>query len=134
MTAFGDAFFYIALFNRRDGHHARVKAWAAATQANVITTQWVLAEVADAFAETPDRRNFPRLVRNLSSDPRTRIMEASASDFMRGLSLYERRPDKDWSLTDCISFDIMEREGLSDALTRDRHFKQAGFVPLFADE
>ena len=50
--------------------------------------------------------------------------------FHAGLELYLARPDKDWSLTDCISFVVMEREGITDALTGDKHFEQAGFVAL----
>ncbi len=49
----------------------------------------------------------------------------------RGLDLYQSRPDKAWSLTDCISFIVMGDERLDDALTGDRHFAQAGFVPVF---
>jgi predicted nucleic acid-binding protein len=52
--------------------------------------------------------------------------------FDRGLDLFGRRPDKDWSLTDCISFAIMSERGLTHALTADRHFAQAGFVPMLA--
>jgi hypothetical protein len=46
------------------------------------------------------------------------------------VALYGERMDKDWPLTDCISFVVMQREGITDALTGDRHFEQAGFVPL----
>jgi predicted nucleic acid-binding protein len=50
--------------------------------------------------------------------------------FESGLELYEKRPDKDWSLTDCISFVVMKREGIVDALTGDHHFEQGGFNAL----
>ena len=48
------------------------------------------------------------------------------------MDLYRHRKDKDWSLTDCISFAAMTDEGLTEALTADRHFEQAGFVALLA--
>jgi hypothetical protein len=48
----------------------------------------------------------------------------------KGVQLYAQRPDKEWSLTDCISFVVMTQEGIFDALTGDRHFEQAGFVAL----
>jgi predicted nucleic acid-binding protein len=44
--------------------------------------------------------------------------------------MYIARTDKDWSLTDCISFSIMENRGITDALTADHHFQQAGFKTL----
>ncbi len=50
----------------------------------------------------------------------------------RGRELYRGRPDKEWSLTDCISFVVMRDEHLTEALTADRHFEQAGFKPLLA--
>jgi predicted nucleic acid-binding protein len=50
--------------------------------------------------------------------------------FDAGLELYSRRPDKEWSLTDCISFVVMEEHGLTEALTTDHHFEQAGFTAL----
>ena len=59
-------------------------------------------------------------------------MDATSELFERGLALYNARPDKEWSLTDCISFVVMADEGLTDALTGDRHFEQAGFTALLA--
>jgi predicted nucleic acid-binding protein len=47
-----------------------------------------------------------------------------------GIELYRARADKDWSLTDCISFVVMEERGIADALTGDRHFEQAGFQAM----
>ena len=47
-----------------------------------------------------------------------------------GLALYANRTDKDWSLTDCISFVVMNERGITDALTGDHHFEQAGFAAL----
>ena len=49
---------------------------------------------------------------------------------MRGVALYAERPDKDWSLTDCISFVVMRTMDITEALTGDRHFEQAGFTAL----
>jgi hypothetical protein len=48
----------------------------------------------------------------------------------RGLALYAARPDKEWSLTDCVSFLVMQDHGVTEALTADHHFEQAGFVAL----
>jgi uncharacterized protein len=55
---------------------------------------------------------------------------ASSELLKRGLALYDGRPDKEWQLSDCISFVVMEDEGITDALTGDRHFEQAGFQAL----
>jgi hypothetical protein len=70
--------------------------------------------------------------RDLCTDPYTTIVGFSEPLFQAALDLYARRPDKGWSLTDCTSFVVMQRDGLTDALTGDHHFAQAGFVPLLA--
>ena len=132
MRVFADTYFYLALFNTRDAHHKRVVEFMAGFTGGVVTTQWVLTEVADAFASIPQRRHLQAKFQVLSDDPETQIVEASPELFEKGLNLYNSRPDKLWSLTDCISFVVMTEERISDALTGDRHFDQAGFKALLA--
>ncbi len=132
MRVFADAFFYVALINRRDEHHARVMAWSNTFEGEIVTSQWVLTEVADAFADSHCRRQLREGFAALTEDPSTQVIEVSPEHFTRGLELYDGRPDKAWSLTDCISFVIMKEEGLTEALTGDRHFEQAGFRALLA--
>jgi predicted nucleic acid-binding protein len=62
-----------------------------------------------------------------------RVVPQTHASFLGGLDLYKTRPDKGYSLTDCISMLTMRREGLTDALTNDRHFEQEGFRALFRD-
>jgi uncharacterized protein len=69
-------------------------------------------------------------MRQLCDDFRFKIIPASPDDFELGLSLYEQRPDKEWSLTDCISMEAMRREQIRHVLTTDHHFEQAGFEIL----
>lgn len=126
---FADSFYYIALMNSEDRAHRPVAAFSAKAHGRVVTTTWVLVEVADAFATPRLRPLFLDLIQLIRSDPETEILSDSAL-FDRGLDLYARRPDKAWSLTDCISFVVMEDRGLVEALTGDRHFEQAGFRAL----
>ena len=129
-TIFADAFYFVGLLNRADQHHARVAAAARQLREDVLTTEWILAEFADALAESASRRLVPQFIRTLEQDSKVRIIRAGADLFQRGLRRYEERPDKEWSLTDCISFVVMEDENILDALTGDQHFEQAGFVAL----
>ena len=131
MKVFGDAFFYVALINRKDEHHERVMEWARGFTGEIVTTQWVLTEVADAFAESHIRRRLKAGFDEMARDRATRVIEVSPEYFARGLALYDARPDKEWSLTDCISIVVMGDEGLTEALTEDGNFEQAGFVALF---
>ena len=130
MKVFADTYFYLALFNSRDTHHRRVVEFIGMFTGEVKTTQWVLTEVADAFAGVPQRRELQAKFRVLEEDRGTQIAAASPELFERGLALYNARPDKEWSLTDCISFVVMADEGLTEALTGDRHFEQAGFKAM----
>ena len=79
------------------------------------------------------RREVTANVEAMMSDPGVRIIPQSHDSFVAGFDLYRSRPDKGYSLTDCISMQIMRREGITEALTNDRHFEQEGFRALFRD-
>jgi predicted nucleic acid-binding protein len=127
---FADAFFYFALWNRRDAFHERARLEAETFDGLVVTTRWVLMEVADGLAESAWRAKVKPWLDRLEGDPKVQVIGFDETVYRRGLTLYHERHDKEWSLTDCISFAVMAAEGLTNALTGDRHFKQAGFVTL----
>ena len=130
MTAcFADTFYFIALLNPDDEAHERAVAVARVSR-QVVTTTWVLAELADGLAETPSRPFFAEFLKRLRSNPTVTILPAANEQFNRAVELYDQRPDKGWSLTDCISFLVMRDQNLTEALTGDHHFTQAGFVAL----
>ena len=116
--------------NRADQHHKKAASFASQNQRPIVTTTWVLTEVADAFAASTARDRIAGFVAALEGDVNTKIVPATQALFHRGLERYAARPDKDWTLTDCISFVVMEDEGITDALTGDQHFVQAGFELL----
>jgi predicted nucleic acid-binding protein len=129
---FADTFYYLALMNPGDQAHARAVALASRLTGPVVTTAWVLTEVADAMAAPASRPIFLDLMNSLRADEDTEIVPPDEALFDRGLDLFARRPDKEWSLTDCVSFVVMTDRGLTDALTGDHHFEQAGFRALLA--
>lgn len=128
---FADAFYYIALLNPHDRDHASASRIAGTLARPVITTTWVLVEVADALHSPKRRRSVHRFLEGLASQPSTQIIPADEVWYAKGLDLYGARPDKDWSLTDCISFAVMAELKLTEALTGDHHFEQAGLRALF---
>lgn len=81
---------------------------------------------------TPLRQHAASLLQSIESDPLFTVIQPSDSLYARGLKLYTARPDKGWSLTDCISFVVMQDQEITAALTADHHFEQAGFKPVFA--
>ena len=125
---FADSFFFFAAANPRDRMHARAVE-VMQQRPRLVTTSWVLLEVADGFAAS-GREVFLKTRRQLMVDPHSEVIPPLIDDFDRGIDLYARRPDKQWSLTDCISFIVMRDRGLTDALTGDHHFEQAGFRAL----
>ena len=127
---FADTFFYLALVNPQDGEHRLAVSTAAALTGPVITTQWVLVEVADALCSAANRHRFLALLELLIADSRVEIVPVSEELFERGLALYRQRTDKDWSFTDCTSFAVMKDRGITNALTADQHFRQAGYNAL----
>jgi len=124
---FADTFYYLALVNSRDGTHARALEATRNLDRQIITTAWVLTEVGDALASPENRKLFLELLEQLRSEVSVEIVPASPVLFDKGVVLYTQRPDKAWTLTDCISFVVMEDRRLKEALTDDHHFEQAGF-------
>ena len=127
---FADSFYFLALINPQDRAHDRSVEFSEKQEIPLITTAWVLTEVANALSRPPGRSVFNTLLQDLEGDPLFTIVPPSPTLFREGIALYAARPDKSWSLTDCISFVTMQQRGLTEALTGDRHFEQAGFKPL----
>lgn len=127
---FADAFYYIALLNPKDRAHVRASQLAATLARSMITTMWVLVEVADALNSPKRRQSTHQFLEGLTTLPSTTIIPADKVWYDKGMALYGARPDKAWSLTDCISFAVMAELGLTEALTGDHHFEQAGFRAL----
>ncbi|HUT35381.1 MAG TPA: PIN domain-containing protein [Planctomycetota bacterium] len=111
-ACFADSFYYLALLNRLDASHERAVALSESLDRPTVTTAWVLTEVADALSAPHQRRGVVRLVDTLRADPGCTILGASDDLFERGFTLYRGRADKDWSLTDCISFVVMRERGV----------------------
>jgi hypothetical protein len=124
---FADTHYFLALLHKGDAAHLKAAALAEKITNPIITTEWVLTEVGDALAAVKFRPRFVQLVDALRADPACTIVPASAALFDAGVQLYSERADKDWTLTDCISFALMHEYALTDALTGDHHFRQAGF-------
>ncbi len=129
-TLFADTFYFLAQFNPHDTAHEKATRFTNSFQGRMVTTDWVMVELADAFARPPNRATFVIIYQKLQGRKELEIVPASRALLQEGFQLYAQRPDKDWSLTDCISFVVMQREGISEALTGDHHFEQAGFIAL----
>ncbi len=131
---FADTGFFIAQLKPRDALHERALRWERRTNSPLLTTEYVLIEVADALSAPLNRARFHAFLSFLRRSSGCEIVPASPALFESGLQLHAARPDKEWSLTDCISFALMQQRGLTRALAYDHHFEQAGFEPLLRRE
>ena len=133
-TLFADTFYWIALLSPGDAFHARVTAFGGTLgAARLVTTDEVLTEVLNWFSGGGPRwrGEAALLIHDLRNDPDTDVLPQTRADFDAALALYEARPDKEYSLTDCRSMVALRALGLTEVLTNDHHFTQEGFVILF---
>ncbi|MGH7139728.1 MAG: type II toxin-antitoxin system VapC family toxin [Pirellulales bacterium] len=132
-AVFADTSFFVAFLHEDDADHDAAKRLMANHEGEIVTTEWVVVELGNFLSRRAKRTYLQPFVADLVDDPRFEIRESDRNDFHSGLQLYHERRDKHWSMTDCISFNLMEREGMTDALTSDHHFEQAGFRILLGN-
>jgi predicted nucleic acid-binding protein len=131
---FADTVYWIALVVKQDQYHQRARAWTPHLTGRITTTALVLLETANALARPAWRASAVALIEHLRQRPDVHIVPPEPALWERGWDLYRDRPDKGWSLTDCVSFLVMQEAGLTDALTTDQHFRQAGFRAVLLEE
>jgi predicted nucleic acid-binding protein len=129
-AVFADSFYFFALLNERDPSHQEARAFSETFTGPIITTDWIITELGDGLAKSQWRRVFADLSRDLLSNLRIQVVPAERELLEQGIALYSDRLDKEWSLTDCTSFVVMNQNDILEALTGDHHFEQAGFVAL----
>ena len=130
---FLDTSFAIALTFVTDRYHVQAKDLTEKlekTNISLITTRAIIIEIVNALSKERYRKASISLINSLETDPNVTIVPITEDLYHKAFQLYEMRTDKEWGLTDCISFVVMEDYGLTDALTADRHFQQAGFKAL----
>jgi predicted nucleic acid-binding protein len=133
VEVFLDAAYAIALAATSDQYHDRameLRFQMKAEGTRLVTTQGVVLEVGNALSKLRYRDAAIQLVASLLADPNVEVLPLETGLFARAFRLYSDRTDKEWGLTDCVSFVVMADRGIREALTADEHFQQAGFLPL----
>ena len=128
-AAFADTSFFLALLRAGDSANELARAELAVPR-QLVTTEFIVLELGNACARAEDHGDFLALVAGMRLSPRTTIVGLDSVLLERGMQMMAARKDKNWSLTDCISFVVMQERGLTNALTTDKHFEQAGFQAL----
>jgi uncharacterized protein len=128
---FIDTGYLIAVLDPTDHLHARAIEWGRTiTRRPQFTTIAVIIELFNHFSATYRRPHLSQFLAALSAAPGFNLLPLDADLWDRGLALHRARPDKFWSLTDCISFTVMTERNITQALAYDHHFEQAGFEAL----
>lgn len=132
---FVDTAAWIALLNTSDRLHDQARCVMReleGEQVHLVTPELVLIELADSLSAASIRGRTVAFVEGLRQLPILRILPVQQPLLSDAWTLYSRRADKDWGLTDCSSFVVMTQEKIVRAFTSDRHFEQAGFTALMS--
>lgn len=133
---FLDTSFAIALSSVTDQHHTRAIELANQFEDNktrLVTTRAIVLEIGNALSRQRYRASAIQLLESLEQDPNVEIVLLTEELYTAAFDLFKRREDKEWGLVDCLSFIVMRDRGITDALTADKHFSQAGFRALLRD-
>jgi predicted nucleic acid-binding protein len=131
-----DTSYVLALENTADPCHHRAKSLdreLMAEDATLILHWGILLEIGDGYARAGRRAKGMQLLAKVDEEQGYLICPITGDLFQESLALYRSRPDKEWGLTDCLSFALMYQRGLTEALTADAHFRQAGFTALLLE-
>lgn len=124
-----DTWALMALISQRDQGHEqaeRISKELHSQKRPLLVTEWILAEFLSSAARPPLRDLAIQTVERFRQLPRAEIVAASHADWEKGYDLYKSRPDKSWSLVDCISILLCKERGIRDVFSADKHFEQAG--------
>ena len=132
-TYFADTSYWMALSRKRDQYNRNAVAWnqfVIQAKCIIVTTEAVLWEWLNAFSDASTRAVAAEGYRRAHADECIEVVPFQPELIDSAVQLYRTRPDKSWSLTDCLSFVVMERRHLTEALTTDGHFEQAGLKAM----
>lgn len=130
---FLDTSFAIALSSITDQNHLQAVQLAdkiEISKARLVTTQAILLEIGNALSKQRYRIAAIQLLESLEVDPNIEVVLITNDLYLSAFDLYKQRQDKEWGLVDCLSFIVMRNRNITDALTADDHFQQAGFRAL----
>lgn len=133
---FIDTSFFIALLNNSDNDHNRaiqLQTQLTLQKTEKITSEYVLLELADGLSRLRFRHLVTKLIDLIYQDKSFMVIPTTSKYFKTSYHLFKNRQDKEWGLTDCTSFTIMQELKLDSALTADHHFVQAGFRALLLE-
>jgi predicted nucleic acid-binding protein len=138
---FADTGYWLALLDIEDDLYSKANQWAeiieAESTSKIYTTDLVLAELLNSkpiYANSHIRVVAAELIIEIRASEEIKVIGLTGEAFGAALLRYKTYRDKEWSLTDCLSFVVMEQHHITVALTHDHHFIQAGFRALMRED
>ena len=134
-SVFADALYWVAIVRPNDQwKETALQARKTLQKVMLVTTDEVLTEFFALLAKSgPElRKASVRMVRKILNNPNVKVMHQTHEGFLNGIERFGKREDKNYSLTDCISMNVMDSEGIKEVLTNDHHFEQEGFKVLIS--
>ncbi len=132
-VVFADTGYWVALLNPHDElHNKTTELSKSLNPVHIVTSEMVLTEVLNDFSKRGEylRQVATKLIDSIYSNSNITVIPQTPRQFQQGLDLYKNRLDKNWSLTDCVSFKIMREKSIYEALAYNKHFEQAGYRAL----
>jgi uncharacterized protein len=127
---FVDTSAWLALVNKSDAAHQKarkVRDTLLKDHIEFVVTNYVMVEIANALCKAPHRETAVKLINFIEMTENIQIVEIDKEIYKEVWRVYSTYMDKEWSLTDCTSFEVMKERGITKAFTTDKHFEQAGF-------
>lgn len=130
MPVYVDTAALMALVHKRDSFHKKsitVYKELHSRNTEFVTTNAVLLEIGNAFSRSSQKPLATSVFRLVNDSPFWEVLPVDGNWFAKGMELFQKRIDKDWSQTDCIGIVVAEAYTVKNIFTSDKHFKQAGF-------
>jgi len=130
-----DTAYVLALLNQNDRFHEQAKAIFQKIRIadEICITETIVIEIGNSLARS-NRSLAVSFIESLYSTSNVNVLPVDSVLLHSAIDFYHKHNDKEWGLTDCISFIVMEEQGLHNALTSDEHFQQAGFRALLRED
>ncbi|MBI5234007.1 MAG: type II toxin-antitoxin system VapC family toxin [Deltaproteobacteria bacterium] len=129
-AVFVDSFAWIAAINKSDNYHkASLKTieMLLGKRVKLVTTNYVVIETINALSKMEFRKSVIAFVERLEISASVEMVKINDDIYRNAWTLYQKRMDKDWGITDCTSFEVMRLFDIKRTFTNDKHFEQAGY-------
>jgi predicted nucleic acid-binding protein len=132
-SIFMDTAGFLALWDAADEHHeraVRLQTDVARKGRRFLTSDYIVDETVTLLLVRHSHAAAADFLQTVVASESLQVQWVDSNRFDGAARLFIRHNDKEWSFTDCVSFELMRELKIQDAFTTDHHFRQAGFNPM----